>query len=416
MSKVTRFARPVWLNRTVIGAGITSALGDVTHESASVILPGFLAVMGIPAAALGAIEGSADALSSFSKLGAGYVADRLGHRKTLVTIGYALTTLMLVFFALATGWVMVLVGRIVGWLGRGIRGPLRDAIMAQAITSETRGRAFGFHRAADSLGAVAGPLLGVVLLSLTDDLHLNDATSSFRVVFWLMLIPGIASVLSFAILVIDEGSSPNPALRFWSTLRALPRDFRRYLGAVGIFGMGDFAPTLLILGATELLTPRLGVVHAAQVAGMLYVGRNVVQTLASFPIGALADKFGHRHVLVCGYALGVATAALMAVAFALHLDSVVVLGSIFALAGLYIAVEEALEASLTASYVEADVRGTSYGALGSVNGIGDFVSSVFVGYLWTAVSPVAGFGLAAAVMAIGTAAMATLAKPTGETR
>ena len=151
---------PVWLNRTVAGAGLTSALGDVTHESASVILPGFLAVLGIPAAALGAIEGTADALSSFSKLGAGYIADRLGHRKTLVITGYGLTTLMLVFFALATGWAMILLGRIIGWLGRGIRGPLRDAIMSQAITDDVRGRAFGFHRAADSAGAVIGPLLG----------------------------------------------------------------------------------------------------------------------------------------------------------------------------------------------------------------------------------------------------------------
>ena len=226
-----------------------------------------------------------------------------------------------------------------------------------------------------------------------------------------MLIPGVLSVLSFAILVKDEESRPNAALRFWTTLRNLPQDFRRYLAAVGIFGMGDFAPTLLILGATQLLTPQFGVVQAAQVAGLLYVGRNIVQVLASFPIGVLADRFGQRRVLVGGYVLGVATSALMALAFALDLTSLMLLGLIFTLAGLYIAVEEALEATLTASYVGEDIRGISYGALGSVNGIGDFVSSVAVGLLWTMVSPVLGFGLAAFVMALGALAMATLPKP-----
>lgn len=409
MAEVTDSKKyPVWLNRTVAGAGLTSALGDVTHESASVILPGFLAVLGIPAAALGAIEGTADALSSFSKLGAGYIADRLGHRKTLVIIGYGVTTLMLVFFALATGWVMILLGRIIGWLGRGIRGPLRDAIMSQAITDNVRGRAFGFHRAADSAGAVIGPLLGVALLSWANGLHFSDPAEPFRIVFWLMLIPGLLSVLSFAILVKDEESKPNPALRFWATLKNLPQDFRRYLAPVGIFGMGDFAPTLLILGATQLLTPQFGVVQAEQVAGLLYVGRNIVQVLVSFPIGVLADQFGHRRVLVVGYILGMATAALMALAFALQLDSLMLLGLIFTLAGVYIAIEEALEATLTANYVGEDIRGMSYGALGSVNGIGDFVSSVAVGLLWTMVSPVLGFGLAAFVMALGALAMATL--------
>ncbi len=139
-----------WLNRTVLGAGITSALGDFCYETTNAILPGFFALLGIPAAALGAIEGVADAISSFTKIGAGYFADRLGHRKALVVIGYALTPLGQAAIALAVGWPMILLGRAVGWFGKGIRGPLRDTIVAEAITAETRGRAFGFHRAADT--------------------------------------------------------------------------------------------------------------------------------------------------------------------------------------------------------------------------------------------------------------------------
>jgi MFS family permease len=398
-----------WLNSTVIGVSVTSALGDLTYETTNVILPGFLAVLGIPAAILGTIEGVADAVSSFSKLGAGFVADRLGHRKALVAVGYALTAVMQVFFALATGWLAILIGRIIGWLGRGIRGPLRDAIMAEAITPETRGKAFGLHRAADTVGAVLGPLIGIALLAWMQGLGLGDPAEAFRRVFWFTLIPGVLSVASFGLLVSDNRRRPNPALRFWTTLRGFPPAFRRYLAAVGAFGMGDFAHTLLILAATQLLTPHFGVARAAGVAGLLYVWRNIVQTAASFPIGALADRIGHRRVLVLGYALGAATAMLMAATFAARATTPLpLLAAVFTLAGLYIAVEEALEATLTADYVPEAVRSLGYGLLGTVNGIGDLVSSVAVGFLWTAFSPVLGFGLAAALMGVGTVAMARL--------
>jgi MFS family permease len=307
-----------WMNRTVLGTGLTSALGDFSYETTNVILPGFLAVLGIPAAALGAIEGVADAVSSFTKLGAGYVADRLGHRKSLVVTGYALTTVMQALMAVAAGWPLILTARVIGWLGRGVRGPLRDAILAEAITPQTRGRAFGFHRAADTVGAVGGPLLGIALLGWAQGLHLSNGAASFRIVFWLTVIPGVLSVLSFALLVNDDRTQPNPTLRFWATIRELPADFRRYLLAVGVFGVGDYAHTLLILAATQLLTPSLGVLKAAQIAGLLYVLRNIVQTAASFSVGVLADRLGHRKVLVAGYAVGALTAALVAGAFALQ--------------------------------------------------------------------------------------------------
>jgi MFS family permease len=128
-----------WLNRTVAGAGLTSALGDFCYETTTVILPGFLAVLGIPAAVLGIIEGIADAVSSFTKMVAGYIADRLGHRKLLVLIGYALTPLGQAFIALAAAWPLLLLGRIVSWFGKGLRGPLRDAIVIQAVSPATSG-------------------------------------------------------------------------------------------------------------------------------------------------------------------------------------------------------------------------------------------------------------------------------------
>jgi MFS family permease len=370
-----------------------------------VILPGFLAVLGIPAAVLGIIEGIADAVASFTKMVSGYIADKLGRRKLLVLVGYGLTPVGQVLIALAAGWPLLLLGRLVSWFGKGLRGPLRDAIVIQAVNPEARGRAFGFHRAADTIGAVLGPLLGVALLGWAQGLHWNGPSGPFRLVLWFSVIPGVLAVLAFLTLVKDPEFSPNPALKFFSSLRGLPTRFKRYLGAVGIFGIGDFSHSLLILAATTLLRTSLGVVQAAQVAGLLYVWRNVVQVAVSYPVGVAADRVGHPTVLIAGYVLGALTAVLTALAFWFGVDSIAPLAGIFFTAGLYVAVQEALESTVTAEMVQPDALAMSYGALGTVNGAAKFISSATVGVVWTAVSPVLGFGMAAAMMVAGTVAL-----------
>lgn len=391
-----------WLNRTVAGAGITSALGDFCYETTTVILPGFLAVLGIPAAVLGLIEGLADAVASFTKMASGFIAAKLGHRKRLVVIGYGLTPFGQALIAAAAGWPLLLAGRVVSWLGKGLRGPLRDAIVAQAVRPETRGRAFGFHRAMDTVGAVAGPLLGVTLLGWAQGFFPEDPALAFRAVFWWSLIPGVLAVIAFLILVHDPEQSPNPELRFLRTLQGFPPRFKRYLGAVGLFGIGDFSHTLLILAATQQLTASRGAIPAAQAAGMLYVLRNLVQVSASYPIGMLADRIGSFSVLIAGYALGVLTALLTAAAFWFPGGDLLFLGLVFVIAGLYTAVQETLESTVTAELVSKETLAMGYGALGTLNGTGKLVSSAAVGLLWTVASPVLSFGLAAAVMASGT--------------
>lgn len=394
-----------WLNRTVAGAGLTSALGDFCYETTTVILPGFLAVLGVPAAILGLIEGAADALASFTKMISGFVADKLGHRKLLVLLGYGLTPAGQALIALAAGWPLILTGRLVSWFGKGLRGPLRDAIVVQAVHPSTRGRAFGFHRAMDTLGAVLGPLLGVVLLEWAQGLGWADPAAPFRLVLWLSIIPGLLAVIAFLTLVRDPERSPNPALKFFAGLRGLPDRFKRYLAAIGLFGLGDFSHSLLILAATHLLTDKHGVVVAAQIAGLLYVGRNVVQVIASYPIGVLADRIGSLPVLLIGYGLGTLTALLMVAAFWLKLDDVAPLAGIFLAAGLYTAVQEAMESTVTADMVAPDTLAMSYGALGTVNGTARFLSSAGVGLVWTAFSPILAFGGAAILMLAGTALM-----------
>ena len=399
--------REGWLNRNVVGMGITSLLSDWGHEMATAILPAFLAVIGVPAAALGAIEGIADAVSSFVKLGAGWYTDRIGHRKAVCVGGYFLTGVSKAIFALAYGWPLVLVGRTLGWFGRGIRGPLRDAILAESVPDEARGKAFGFHRAGDTLGAVIGPLCAVGLLAWLQGHGAADPSAPFRTVFLLTLIPGVGSALAFGLMVRERRRAPNHGVRLWATIHGLPHAYRRWLVGVGIFGVGDFAHTLLILAATELLEPAYGIVAAAQMAALFYVARNVLYAGASYPIGALSDRLGRLGILVLGYVVGALTAAGFVAAFALSWRHPVYLLGLFCLAGIYIAAEDALEGAMTADLVPAvESRGIAYGVLGTVNGIGDLAASVIVGALWTAVSPAVGFAYATAAMAAGAVAIA----------
>jgi MFS family permease len=379
--------------------GLASLLSDAGHEMATAVLPGFLAILGVSAAALGTIEGVADSASSFVKLGSGWMSDRLGHRKSITVGGYFLTGLAKGLFAFAHGWPLVLVGRVVGWLGRGIRGPLRDAILANSVPPESRGKAFGFHRAGDTLGAIMGPLAGVWLLAYLHP-HASDPSIPFRTVFLLTLIPGLGSGVAFAALVREKGGAPSE-IHLWTTLKALPRPFRRFLLGCGIFGMGDFARTLMILAATQLLAPTRGVEHATQLAGLFYVGHNVFYAGYSYPVGALSDRLGRRGLLASGYLAGALGSLGFAAAFLWHLHVAAYLLALFGLAGFSISVVDALEGAITADLVGEAVRGTAYGVLGTVNGVGDLVASVMVGTLWTAVSPVSAFAYGALMMAIG---------------
>jgi MFS family permease len=396
-----------WLNRNVVGMGVTSLLSDWGHEMATAVLPAFLAVIGAPAAALGAIEGIADAVSSFVKLGAGWYTDRIGQRKAICVGGYFLTGVSKAIFAFAYGWPLVLVGRTLGWFGRGVRGPLRDAILAESVSKEARGKAFGFHRAGDTLGAVIGPLTAVGLLALLHDYSAGDPSASFRAVFLLTLIPGVGSALAFGLMVRERRHAPNHGIRLWATIRGLPHAYRRWLIGVGVFGVGDFAHTLLILAATQLLEPAYGIVAAAQMGALFYVVRNVLYAGASYPVGALSDRMGRGGILTLGYVIGALTAAGFFTAFVFSWRHPAYLLGLFCLAGIYIAVEDALEGAMTADLVHAvESRGIAYGVLGTVNGVGDLAASVIVGALWTAVSPATAFAYAAVAMAAGAAAMA----------
>ena len=384
--------------------GLTSFLGDAGYEMATALLPGFFAVLGLPAAALGTIEGVADATSSFVKLGAGWLSDRLGHRKTIAVAGYFLSGTSKALFAFAYNWPLILAGRVIAWFGRGIRGPLRDAMLAESVPAQTRGKAFGFHRAGDTAGAIIGPLIGVALLSYLGP-HSVDPSRPFRIAFLLTLIPGLASAVTFAALV-HETRKPGSRTSLWASVGTLPRPFGRFLLGVGIFGAGDYSHTLMILAATQLLAPQRGVTRAAAIAGLLYVLHNVLYALTAYPIGALSDKRGRRGLLSVGYALGAIVALGFAAAFWSKRADILFIAFLFMLAGAFVAIQDALEGAMTADLVpEISKRGVAYGVTGSVNGVGDLISSAIVGIVWSIYSPILAFAYAAVMMASGAIAI-----------
>ena len=377
-----------WLTRGVLGIGLSSLLSDWGHEAATAVLPVLLAGMGAPAFALGVIEGVADGLSSFAKLAGGWIADRPGWRKPVAAGGYFVVAFSTFSYAFAQSWPIVLTLRALGWMGRGAKGPSKDALLADAVRPTELGRAFGFERAMDTLGAVAGPLFATALVSI----------SSVRVALRWTLLPGVLAALVFAWLV-PAGRQPQhhrPASFFFS-LRQLPAGFRHFLAGVFVFGLGDFAHTLLILRAAQELTARYGLARAGALAVVLYTLHNTVYAAASYPAGALGDRLGKRGLLAIGYGL----AAVMNVGFILAPASLPALGALFGIGGLFVAMHDALEKSLGAGLLPGEIRGTGFGVLATVNGVGDFASSIVVGILWSSANPAAGFLFAAILTLAG---------------
>jgi MFS family permease len=376
-----------WLSSGVLGIGLASLFSDWGHEAGTAILPAFLAGLGAPAYALGVIEGVSDGLSTLGKLAGGWIADRPAWRKPIAILGSLATGFSTFGYAFASTWPFLLVMRAFGWTGRGVRSPAKDALLADGVTAGQVGRAFGFERSMDTLGAVLGPLAAAALLGVLGPRGLLKWT----------LVPGLLSALAFLFLVpaaklrqgyraprIAEAFSRMPA-RFWH-------------GLAGIFahGIGDFAPTLLILRATQLLTSRYGG-RAATLAVALYTLYNIVNAAATYPAGALGDRISKRGLLALGYLVGAATFA----AFIFAPPSIPALAVLFGLAGLHHGFQQSLEKSLVAEILPGEVRGSGFGVLAAANGIGDLISSIVVGALWSAVSPAAGFIDAAAFALLG---------------
>jgi len=377
-----RTEKQSWLNRTVLGVGLTSLFSDWSHETATAVLPAFLAAIGAGPAWLGLIEGIADGLSSFAKLAAGHYTDSLRRRKPIAIFGYAVTAFGTASFAFATNAYHVLIGRSLAWLGRGVRSPAKKALLAADVSQNAYGRAFGLERLMDTVGAIAGPVTALWLMEKTGHNY-------HRVFLWTLL-PGLAAVASFSLLVRERPIVSKPKRSFLMGVRDLPAPFRRFLLGAGVFGAGDFSHSLLILYASRMLGPEIGLARAASIAVVLYTVHNVFSAGSAYASGWLSDHVPQRKVvLAAGYFLAAITAILLCTSA----HSIWVLGAIFVLGGLYFGIVDALEDSVAAELVSKEQHGMAFGTLAAVNAVGDFLSSILVGFLWSAVSVRAAFAV-----------------------
>lgn len=387
------------LHPNVVALGFTSLLTDVSSEMLTPVLPLFVTVtLGASVASLGVIEGVAECTASVMRLSSGWLSDRMGRRKPFAVFGYALSGAAKTAMALAASWGFVLGMRFTDRLGKALRTPARDALLADSTAPADLGRAFGLHRAMDTLGAAIGPLLGWWLLSHWSRL----GADGYRRAFLVSGIPALLSVLVLVLFVKAAPATPRVARTLGQQARALGPAFRRFLVVDAAFQLGNSS------NAFVLLRTQAAGWSAGQVS-LVYFAYNVVYALLALPFGRLSDRVGRRPLLWAAYGAYAAAYATLA----LHATRWGVVVA-FLLLAVHSALIEGQAKSLIADLVPRDLRATAYGVHATVVGLALLPASVAAGALWDRVGPAAPFLLGATLAALAAALLAVLLPPSAE--
>ena len=387
-------AEEPWFNRGVAAIGGASFFADLGYEIPTSLLPSFLtATLGAPAAALGLIEGVADGLGGVSRLAGGAIADDPGRRRKTAIGGYTVTAVLTAAIGVTVAVWQAGALRVAAWVARGLRAPSRSALLAEAVSEGTYGRAFGYERAMDNLGAIGGPLLAIALVALV----------GVRTAILVSVVPGLLAALA---IVIGIRAIPKPKRGERKPLRLKVRPvLRGGLGrlflAISAFEVGNVAATLLILRATDLLEPGHGHRSAVQIALGLYAGYNLAAVVASFLGGRLSDRRG----MILVFGLGVAAFAVGYAGLAATGSSIVMIAVFFAFAGVGIGFAETAESAAVAGLAPEELVGSAFGLLATVQSFGNFAASAVAGGLWTLVSPRAAFAYLAGWMLLSLATL-----------
>jgi MFS family permease len=364
------------VKRPVFVLGIVSFLTDVSSEMVYPLVPLFLtSTLGAPLVAVGLIEGLAEGAASVFKTAGGWLSDRLRVRRPLVIAGYALSAASKPLMAAAYVWPVALLVRFGDRTGKGIRTAPRDALVADVTPPELRGRAFGFHRAADTLGAVTGPVAALGLLAAFDD--------SFRLVFIVAFAPAVAGVALLS-LVRERPPGAAEAAAAASGWRDLGAGFYVFLAVSLLFALGNSSDAFLLLRAKNV-----GLGNTEVVLG--YVLFNLVYATVAMPAGIASDRLGRRGVIGLGFAIFAA----VYVGFGLAGGGAAI-WPLFAVYGLYMAMTEGVGRALVVDFVPAERRATALGLYQGAMGAMILLSSVIAGALWDVVSPSAPFFLGGA--------------------
>jgi len=368
------------VGRNVVWMGVVSFFADVAGEMIAPLLPLYMtAVLGAPATAVGLVEGAAELSASVFRGVGGWWSDRAGARKPTVVFGYSLSAFAKPALALAGGWPGLLVARFADRAGKGLRGSARDALIASSTSPEHWGKAFSLHRAMDTAGAVAGPLIGLWLL--------NSVGLSYRSIFLWAGLPAFAAVLVL-VLFVREAEIVRPAPASGPRARApLSSKFWRFLAVYGVFALGNSSDAFVLLKGRDAGMSATAVVLA-------YVLYNLVNASLATTAGRLADRFGRRLTVAVG--MGVYALCYLGLARA---SSERALWPLFALYGLQAALIEGSFRAVVAGASETENRGLAQGVFQGVTGALGFAASVLAGLMWTKISPSAPFYFGAACAA-----------------
>ncbi|HXK38170.1 MAG TPA: MFS transporter [Candidatus Paceibacterota bacterium] len=343
---------------------VVSFFNDVASEMLYPIVPIFLtSVLGAPASIVGLIEGIAEGTASLLKGFSGRLSDMTGKRKIFVVVGYGLGTIANLFYGIANTWHLVLAGKFTSRLGKGIRTSARDALIAENVEPKMLGRAFGFHRGTDTLGAILGPLLAILLLHFYQD--------NYRLMFFLALIPTSIALILLVVYIKEKQRSVIAPSAEKFRISALPRKFLFFVVISTIFAIGNSSDAFLILRAK-------GLGFSLIVTVLAYVLYNITYSAFSLPAGIISDKLGEKKV----YVLGLVIFAVVYAGFAL-IQSPLHIWILFPVYGFYMALTDGVSKSYIANIVPTEKLGTAYGFYYMLTGIAAFIASLVGGLLWT---------------------------------
>jgi MFS family permease len=374
------------LPRTVWVLGIVSLLMDMSSEIYHALLPAFLTItLGLPVAAMGALDGMAEATANITKLASGALSDRQRRRKPWILLGYGMAALSKPLFPLSTHWLPVLGARFVDRIGKGIRGAPRDAMIADETAPEQRGAAFGLRQSLDTVGAFIAPLIATGLMWwLAGDI---------RTVFWIAVIPAMLSFLFLLTMLRErEAHAPVAAKMRWGGLRDLDPGVRRLLGVGFLFGLARFSESFLILKALDAGA-------APAWSPLVLVLFNLAYLLLAYPAGKWSDRTSPRTVLLWGIGLLIVADLWLARA-----DSLAAVAGGVLLWGAHMALTQGVFSRMVADAASEERRAVSFGAFFFVSGIAALLSSLGAGLLWdrdgAGATFLAGAGLAALAAAM----------------
>lgn len=357
----------------VFFSGLVSFCMDASSEMIYPLVPLFLAsVLGVNKSMIGLIEGVAEATASLLKAFSGWFSDRLGRRKQLMLAGYAISTLSRPLIALAQAWQPVLAFRFVDRLGKGIRSAPRDAIIVEATAATHLGRAFSLHRAMDTMGAVVGPAVALLIL--------RWQSGAYQTVFWLSMIPGIFAVLIIVLFIREKTPPRRPGVaQPRCTLRCFDWRVTAFILIAALFALGNSSDAFLILRAEQLGVP-------AMLIPALYLTFNLIYSLAAIPAGMAADRFGKKRLLLLGFLLFAGLYYGFAIAATPRMIWV-----LFGAYGVFMGLTEGIQKAFLATIIPPDFKATAFGVYATAVGMAALPASLIGGLLWDRVSPAATF-------------------------